>query len=150
MKTVIKNIHLLIVVMLMACNGTAQEQKETVGTVWQTMTFEQALEKAGQDGKKVFVDCYTKTCVPCKKMVKNIFPKKECGDYFNANYVCIMMDMEEGEGKEIAKKYNVMIYPTYLVINPDGTLCCEQIGAIMDATKFVAKIKELVDTSKNR
>lgn len=150
MKTTINNIHLILIVLLLACNGTAQEQKESIGTEWQNITFKQALEKADKEGKKVFVDCYTKTCVPCKKMVKNIFPQKECGDYFNANYICIMMDMEDGEGKDIAKKYNVMIYPTYLVINPDGTLCCEQIGAIQDATKFVAKIKELVSKSKNK
>ena len=38
-----------------------------------------------------------------KLLDKNVFPKKEVGDYFNANFLNLHIDMEKGEGIEIAK-----------------------------------------------
>ncbi len=132
-----------------------QQTKQTVsspieyGTDFQELTLEQASVKAKEENKLVFVDCYTKSCIPCRKMVKTIFPQKVCGDYLNANYICITMDMEEsGEGQEIGKKYDVKIYPTYLILKPDGTKIFEVVGATFDAEKFVEKIKSGVSQAK--
>ena len=44
-------------------------------------TFKEALDKAKLEGKIVFVDAYTTWCGPCKRMSKNVFPKKEVGDF---------------------------------------------------------------------
>ncbi len=119
------------------------------GTNFQELTLEQASQKAKEQGKLIFVDCYIKSCVPCKKMLKTIFPQKICGDYFNANYICITMDLEEpGDGIETSKKYNVKIYPTFLVLKPDGTKIFEEVGATFDAEKFVEKIKAGVSQAK--
>lgn len=115
------------------------------GTRFETLTLQEALKKAEREGKKVFVDCYTKTCGPCKYMVKYIFPLKACGDYFNAHYVCIMVDTQEGEGIEIAKKYRVQMHPTYLILNTDGTLFCSLMGGVSrPEDDFVQKVKNQV------
>ena len=118
-----KFISIISLLLLLASNSIAQE-----GTNFEDLTFQEALAKAKTTGKKLFIDCYTKTCGPCKYMVKFIFPLKECGEYFNKNYICIMKDMQEGEGIDIAQKYNVQIYPTYLFINHDGSLYCRMDG----------------------
>ena len=119
------------------------------GTRFETLTLQAALEKAKEEGKKVFVDCYTKTCGPCKYMEKNIFPLKACGDYFNAHYVCIMVDTQEGEGIEIAKKYGVMMHPTYLILNTDGTLFCSFMGGVSrPEDDFVQKVKNQVQLAE--
>ena len=112
--------------------------------------FKEALAKSKDSGKKLFIDCYTKTCGPCKYMVKFIFPLKECGDYFNSNYVCIMKDMEEGEGIDIAQKYNVRIYPTYLILNHDGTVYCRLDGGSVLSPKedFVQKVKDAIELAE--
>jgi len=119
------------------CN--AEDNNE--GIVFENISFKEALVKAGATGRKVFIDCHTKTCVPCRFMEKNIFPQKECGDYMNPRYVCIMRDMEEGEGIELTKKFNVGIYPTFLVVNSDGSLYFMEIGSTKTADKFVEKMK---------
>jgi thioredoxin-related protein len=48
-------------------------------------------------------------------MVKNIFPLKTVGDYYNSHFINAKIDMEKGEGIELAKKYNVKAFPTYFL-----------------------------------
>lgn len=124
--------------------------KSQEGTQWQDLSFQDALEKSKATGKKLFIDCYTKTCGPCKYMVKYIFPLKEVGDYFNDNYVCIMKDMEEGDGIDIARKYNVQVYPTYLILNEDGSIYCRLDGGAVSSPEenFVQKVKDAIDLAE--
>lgn len=107
----------LVIALFAIFQAFAQEQ---TGTKWLDLSFKEALTEAGKQNKPVFLDCYTKTCAPCKYYEKEIFPIKEIGDYLNANFICIKKDLEEGEGVEIAKKYNVMLFPTFLVLDGEG------------------------------
>ena len=50
-------------------------------------SFEEALQKAKQENKLIFVDLYTTWCGPCKKMAAETFPQQAVGDYFNKNFV---------------------------------------------------------------
>ena len=38
--------------------------------------WENVLKQAQKANKKVFVDCYTSWCVPCKHLMNVIFPQK--------------------------------------------------------------------------
>lgn len=120
------------------------------GINFQDISFSQALKKAEAEGKKVFIDCYIKSCVPCKYMMRYIFPMEECGAYFNPRFVSLSMDMDEGDGPEVRKKYDVGIYPTFLIINPDGSLFVKDIGAVTlksDIT-FVDKISNAIQRAE--
>lgn len=109
--------------------------------------FAQILAMAKEQGKMVFVDCYTSWCGPCKQMANQEFVKKEAGDYFNAKFVCTKVDMEKGEGPELAKKYDVSAYPTFLILHADGTLKGRSVGAA-DIEKFIARIEEVLKEEK--
>jgi thioredoxin-related protein len=110
-------------------------------------TFQQILAQATAEGKPVFIDCYTEWCGPCKQMAKNVFPQKEAGDYFNSKFVCWKVDMEKGEGPELAKKYEVAAYPTFLILNADGTLRATQVGSA-PLEKFIKTIDGLLNDEK--
>lgn len=142
-----KSIQVFLLLFCFCSYGIAQESK---GIRFEALSLKEALAKAEQTGKKVFIDCYTKTCGPCKYMAKYIFPLEECGTYFNHHYVCLMRDMQEGEGIEIAQKYRVRIYPTFLILNPDGSLyCCMEGGAVSKPEDdFVGKVKDAVRLSE--
>ncbi|MCX8531567.1 thioredoxin family protein [Chryseobacterium luquanense] len=92
--------------------------------------FKTILAKAKKENKLVFIDAYAVWCGPCKLMVKNIFPLKPVGDYYNKNFVNAKIDMEKGEGIELAKKFNVKVFPTYLFINGDGEEVHRTIGYV--------------------
>jgi thioredoxin-related protein len=102
-----------------------------------TMQWSAILAKAKAENKIVFVDAYTQWCGPCKRMAKDVFPQKAVGDVYNSAFVNVKMDMEHGEGPDIAARYGVKAYPTYMFINPSGELVHRGLGA-MPADKFIA------------
>ena len=110
-------------------------------------TFQQILDQAKAEGKPVFIDCYTSWCGPCKQMATKVFPQKEAGDYFNSKFVCWKVDMEKGEGPELAKKYDVAAYPTFLIVNSDGSLRASQVGSA-PLEKFIKDIDALLNEEK--
>lgn len=110
-------------------------------------TFQQILDQAKAEGKPVFIDCYTSWCGPCKQMATKVFPQKEAGDYFNSKFVCWKVDMEKGEGPELAKKYDVAAYPTFLIVNSDGSLKATQVGSA-PLEQFIKTIDGLLNDEK--
>ena len=91
--------------------------------------FSEVLARAKREGKLVFMDCYTSWCGPCRMMSSVVFTRKDVGDVFNAHYVSFKCDMEKGEGVELAKKYNVKVYPTMLILDADGQVVYSFTGA---------------------
>jgi thiol-disulfide isomerase/thioredoxin len=111
-------------------------------------TFDEAKAYAQKEDKLIFMDCYTTWCGPCKRMSKNVFTKKEAGDYFNENFVNVKMDMEKGEGKALAKKYSVGSYPTLLFLDYKGDVVYQTKGARRDATSLIALGKKALLPNK--
>lgn len=92
-------------------------------------TWPEALEKAKAEQKLIFVDAFASWCGPCKRMAAQVFPDAKVGDYFNANFVCLKIDMEKPENAEFAGKYPVSAYPTLMVLDAEGKLVQKQVGA---------------------
>jgi len=101
-------------------------------------SFSEILIKAKSLNKPVFIDVYTSWCGPCKRMAKEIFPKKEVGEKFNSSFINYALDAEKGEGVALALKYKVGSYPTYLFVNGDGVLLYRSLGS-MPAEKFLTE-----------
>ena len=107
-------------------------------------SWKEILSKAKESNKLIFVDAYTTWCGPCKKMANEVFIDKEVGDLFNTSFVNVKIDMEKGEGPELAKSYGVSAYPTYLFVNGDGEILHTGVG-FMPARDFI----ELAETALN-
>ena len=134
---------LIVICMLLQLPTFGQE-----GTKFRELTFKEALAAAKKEGKLVFVDCYTSWCGPCRDMAEKVFPQKEAGDYFNPRFVCVKYDMEKGEGEELAKRFEVRAYPTFLIVRPDGTAQHKIVGG-SDLKAFIAQVEEGLDEKKN-
>lgn len=99
------------------------------GIQFETSDFQTALAKAKQENKLIFMDAYTTWCGPCKWMNKNVFSDERVGAYFNEKFINVKMDMEKGEGIELASRYEVTAYPTLLFINGEGELMHTSAGS---------------------
>jgi len=109
---------------------------------FQDLPFKDLIAKAKKENKIVFIDAYTSWCGPCKMMERNIFTKKTVGDYYNSNFVNARFDMEKGEGREVAAKYGVRSYPTYLFLNGDGELVSQNYG-YMEESMFISMAQNI-------
>lgn len=109
---------------------------------FQELPFKELVAKAKKDNKIVFIDAYASWCGPCKMMERNVFTKKSVGDYYNSNFVSARFDMEKGEGREIAAKYGVRSYPTYLFLNGDGELVSQNSG-YMEEGMFLTMAQDI-------
>jgi len=92
-------------------------------------SFREALELAAKEQKLVFVDAYTTWCGPCRRMSANVFPDEAVGEFYNASFVNMKIDMEKGEGPDIGRQYGVRSYPTFLFIGSDGKVVHSAGGA---------------------
>lgn len=129
----------IILAMLMIGGLSAQSK----GVIFENLTLQEALNKAKankKDPKLIFMDCFTSWCGPCKDMTNNVFPLEVCGTFFNANFINIGFDMEKGEGIDIAKKYAVSVYPTFLILDSDGNEINRVIGS-NKAEPFIESVK---------
>jgi thiol-disulfide isomerase/thioredoxin len=80
------------------------------------------LAEAKATDRIIFLDAYASWCRPCQMMAANTFTDKATGDFYNANFIPAKIDMEKGEGPDLAAQYAVTAYPTLLFINGDGEL----------------------------
>jgi len=109
-----KTLHFLFILSIASFSLTAQ------GISFEESDWKTALNKAKTEGKIMFVDSYTTWCGPCKKLSKHVFPDAKLGEFFNANFVSIKLDMEKKDGRSFGKKYPVSAYPTMFFIKGDG------------------------------
>ncbi|WP_395767226.1 thioredoxin family protein [Aquirufa sp.] len=107
-------------------------------------TFRQALAKAKKEKKMVMLDAYTSWCGPCKVLKNKVFPNKELGDYINAHFVSIGVDMEAGEGPALANMYPVKGYPTILFLDASGKIKKEILGLPQGGAKELLGVAKKV------
>lgn len=114
-------------------------------TNFEELALDKALEKAKTEKKLVFVDMYTSWCMPCKYMANMIFPKVEMGEYLNPRFVCLKINAEEGEGVDIAKRYEIAAFPTFLILNTGGEVQHRIVGGSETAADFIKRVAEGLD-----
>ena len=101
-------------------------------------TFEEALKKAKEEKKELFVDFYADWCGPCKAMATQVFTLPEVGDYFNAHFICVQVNVEAKENVEVSKKYDVKALPTMVFVNREG----KELRRVKGAVQAEVLIKE--------
>lgn len=112
-------------------------------TEFRHIGFDEALVAAKQENKLVFIDFYTTWCGPCKRMSSQVFPQKTVGDYMNATFVPLKLDAEN-DGLELAKRYEIKSYPTYVIVDTEGKEVARFSGS-MEADRFIGKLQASID-----
>lgn len=148
-------IPFLLALLFIGANAQETGMHFEHNTTWQNI-----LAKAKAENKYIFLDCFTTWCGPCKMMSAKIFPTAEVGDFYNAKYINVGAQMDTLADKdnedvkswyetshEIAVKYEVNAYPTYLIFNSNGELVHRFLGS-MEADKFIAKGHEVLMPEK--
>jgi thioredoxin-related protein len=116
--------------------------------------------KAKAENKYIFVDYYTTWCGPCKYMKSTVFPQEESGNFFNAKFISIGVQLDSTKGDneavkkwyrdahEMMQQYNIAAYPTFLMFGPDGRIVHRTVGSSLSAKDFIARVQDAFDPEK--
>lgn len=135
---------LLVTLCVALTNVKADEEK---GIRFEKIPYKALLEKAKAEKKLLFIDAFTTWCGPCKYMSREIFTKDSVAEFYNTNFINAKIDMEKGEGIELARKYEVNAYPTLLYVDGDGKMVHRSTGS-RSAQTFIALGKEALTPEK--
>lgn len=148
--------------LLLAClpyTMVAQEV-EKIGIRWQNdLTWQQAKQKATSENKYIFVDCYASWCGPCKIMDRYVYAKDTVGDYMNANFISIKLQMDSTKNddaivrswystaKDFQKDYTISGFPTLLFFSPSGDIVHKYVGN-RDVREMLVLADQAMDPQK--
>jgi thiol:disulfide interchange protein len=114
---------------LSSFNAQAQ-QKATQEIKFSQRSYKEVLALARKSHKKVFVDAYATWCAPCKELRKRTFNDAKTAAYFNKNFINFSVDVERGEGVELAKTWQVEGLPTLLIVDENGKVLANHTGFV--------------------
>lgn len=124
--------------------STAQEKTEGGGIIFhENRPWAEVVALAKQENKLIFMDCYTVWCAPCKALSKNVFTRKDVGDFFNSQFINVKYDMEKGDGKMLQERYKKYIvgYPTLLLIDKSGKVV-QQMAGYQEAEQLMEGVRK--------
>ena len=129
--------------LFIAFQAVAQE-----GIRFRHCSWEEAKAMAKKEKKPIFIDFYTQWCGPCLNMAENIFTLGSVGNFYNDHFVCLKIDAETGEGVELAKKYEVASFPTFVFVNPKTEKAIHISGSNQDRETFLFTGASALDPKK--
>ena len=92
-------------------------------------SFEEAVIKANNERKAIFVEFHYKGCTYCKKMEEEIFTEKIVGDFYNEKFICLSVDINKDSiGKSLSTEYELRCYPAHLFFDSLGRLIHKYCG----------------------
>ncbi len=137
----------ILLLLALSTTLTAQEQ----GIDFFAGTWPEALARAEAEDKLIFVDAYAEWCGPCKMMSANVFPDPEVGEYFNANFINVKLDMEKAESEVFRQVHAASAFPTLLFIDAKNEVVHRLVGArqstqlLRDAAGALARVENVDD-----
>ncbi|HLN52814.1 MAG TPA: thioredoxin family protein [Lentimicrobium sp.] len=126
---------------LLLCSLSFSQKVEFLKVSWS-----EVLSLAKERNKPIFVDLYTASCGPCKKMDKEVFTDPTLSKFINDSLIPYKMDMGIKENRWIIEDYHIGSYPTFLYFSPQGELIYRSSGStdINGLTEITRKAIKMV------
>lgn len=120
-------------------------------------TFEEALEYAKAQGKLVLIEgSYGKPswCGTCLAMQETVFSSTEVKEFLDSRFVSHQVFVRENRWQdgdsEIASKYNITRYPTYIIIDTNGNeLSRVYLNSAVSNEQFIDLVGQMIGESQS-
>jgi thiol:disulfide interchange protein len=119
---------------------------EGPGPVWMKDQYKEALAKARQENKLVFVNFTGHACTNCHWMKQNMFPRPEIAalmkDFILLDLFTDGTDSASEENQQLEeKRFGTVSLPYYAIVDPDEKVVATFPGLTKNAGEFVAFLK---------
>ena len=116
-----KYIIAIILPILLSLSATARvPHPEKEGIQFFEGSWSQALQRAREEKKPIFLDISASWCGPCKMLKHKTFTNRNVAEYFNTYFINVLVDGEEGEGQMLADRYRIQAYPSLFILDDKG------------------------------
>jgi thioredoxin 1 len=121
---------LLAIILPLAVNAQQQSTDESKHIIFIENSWHEALKQASAQNKYIFVDAYASWCGPCKMLKLTTFKNSKAALFYNKNFINVAIDMEKGEGPQLAAQWGLQAYPTLIVFDSSGKPVSGTVGYI--------------------
>lgn len=83
-------------------------------------SFESLTQKASVESKPYFVAFHIPGCVPCKRMLDNVYSNSEVAEMANGKYIPFKIGSPTYANEILRRKHNVNQFPTIVFFDANG------------------------------
>lgn len=151
---------IIILVLIFLTPLFANAQKSNGIAFVDGLNWAQVCQKAKAENKFIFIDVYATWCGPCKMMDKETYIDPIVGEYMNAKFISmkVQMDSTRNDPAEIKahykeafalqKKYQVSAFPSFLFFSPNGELVERDLG-FKKSSDFLSLAKKAANPTES-
>lgn len=121
--------------------------QNTAITAFYEGPFADVQNAAKRDKKYIFIDFTSNSCAHCIKMQKETFANKEIAEQLNHDFIAYKVDINEQDGKDLAKKYDIKEYPSFVILD-QNTKALATIKGYYKAPQFLKEIHKIAGQNK--
>ena len=104
------------------------------GIDFQSISLKEAVKKAKNEKKPIFIDIFATWCGPCKTLSKTTFKNEDLGEFMNEHFINLKLDGELPDGAQLMEKFELGAYPTMLFLSSELELLRMIEGAVSAET----------------
>lgn len=126
----------------MALGETALKKAE--GVVFVSGKPEELMQKAAQEGKRVFLDFYVPVRSERKQLQKQVYRDPDVAAYWAEHFVSGGYDLTQQEGLELKEKYGVTLPQLFCFMDAEGNRLHE-VGGEISAAELLEEARRAVE-----
>jgi thiol:disulfide interchange protein len=108
-------------------------------------TFQEALKESEATGKPVFLELYASWCGRCQRFNDNTLTDDEVIAYLNKHFVFFKQDLEQGEGPDLARRYEINSHPAGVFVKSSGETIHSYTG-LLNAKRFLGEAETALNS----